>query len=631
VSPHDPKDHETRLRPTAQAPAPARPATVKVGGAKPASARPASAPKPQAPSPSKPATPRPATASSAQELAGRTVPGVEMGDLLGRGGMAVVFSGYDQGFNPPRAVAVKFMSAELSADTDFRRRFEREASLVADFRHDHIVHVYSSGESQGAKFLVMEFLGGGSLADCLKRGGKMALDEALQVGRELADALAYSHARGVIHRDFKPGNVLFTSDRKPVLTDFGVAKADVPGEEALTGYRVVVGAPRYMAPEQAMAQPVTDRADVFSWGLTLYEMIAGRLPPEALQIQHGSPGDDVFHEQLPNAPAEVRKLIAQCLNAQPAKRPSALDCKQALVRMASMTAFQQHAAATSNRRGLYIGIAAALIAVAGGAAAFYWPRSEAVAPAAVATNPTPAAAQPASVVTSIAANHVPINARVTPEHALIYVDGQLLEGGTGKIAPGPHDLIVIAQGYYGEFHEIDVIAGKAFNRNLELEPTQHPPHTMLTQFLDLAEAPKLELANISDITEPALRAALTFKVHHTTGESTERDRLRDELETLSGAGDARASVASLLISGIHSNRLKKSLLTPEVVEASDKGDAMASFFVAVANRDALSNPEPGETSNELVFAEYCKRLGMAAQQGWHAVADEYRRRDKCPI
>jgi hypothetical protein len=628
VSPHDPKDHETRLRPNAHAPAPSRPATIKVGGAKPAS------PKPQAPSPSKPATPRPATASSSQELAGRTVPGVEMGDLLGRGGMAVVFSGYDQGFNPPRAVAVKFMSAELSADTDFRRRFEREASLVADFRHDHIVHVYSSGESQGAKYLVMEFLGGGSLADGLKRGGKMPLDEALEVGRELADALAYSHARGVIHRDFKPGNVLFTSDRKPVLTDFGVAKADVPGEEALTGYRVVVGAPRYMSPEQAMAQPVTDRADVFSWGLTLYEMIAGRLPPEALQIQHGSPGDEVFREQLPNTPAEVRKLIARCLNAQPAQRPSALDCKQALVRMASMTAFQQHAAATSSKRGLYIGIAAVLIAAVGGAAAFYWPRGASVAPAAEVANTantaTPAA-QPASVVTSVAANHVPINARVTPEHALVYVDGQLLEGGTGKISPGPHDLIVIAQGYYGEFHEIDVIAGKSFNRNLELEPTQHPPQTMLTQFLDLAEVPKLELARISDITEPALRAALTFKVHHSTGDSTERDRLRDELEALSGAGDARASVASLLISGINSNRLKRSLLTPEVVEASDKGDAMASFFVAVANRDALSNPEPGETNNELIFAEYCKRLGMAAQQGWHAVADEYRRRDKCPI
>src|SRR5882724_3172577 len=177
------------------------------------------------------------------------IPGVALGTLLGRGGMAVVYEGFDQGFTPPRRVAVKLMSPNLSTDPEFRARFEREASLVADFRHDNIIHVYSSGEANAVKYIVMEYLPGGTLADKIER---VCLDPAqvISIGSHLADALGYAHARGVVHRDFKPGNVLFTSEDKPVLSDFGVAKTMSAAEAGLTQHAAIIGAPRYMAPEQ---------------------------------------------------------------------------------------------------------------------------------------------------------------------------------------------------------------------------------------------------------------------------------------------------------------------------------------------------------------------------------------------
>ena len=152
------------------------------------------------------------------------IPGVQITGRLGEGGMAVVYEGLDEGFSPPRRVAVKVMGASLSADPEFRARFEQEASLVADFRHDNIIHVYASGEVAGEKYLVMEYLPGGVLSDKLEQGS-LPTDDAIRIALAMAGALDYSHSRGIVHRDFKPGNVLFTAEGKPVLSDFGVALA----------------------------------------------------------------------------------------------------------------------------------------------------------------------------------------------------------------------------------------------------------------------------------------------------------------------------------------------------------------------------------------------------------------------
>src|SRR5262249_6637075 len=132
---------------------------------------------------------------------------IELGRQIGVGGMAVVYEGLDRGFTPARRVAVKLMDPSLSDDANFRARFEREASVVAEFRHDNIVHVYSSGEVDGAKYLVMEYLAGGTLAEKIEEG-PLPVTEAIRIGTLLAEALSYAHARAVVHRDFKPGNVL---------------------------------------------------------------------------------------------------------------------------------------------------------------------------------------------------------------------------------------------------------------------------------------------------------------------------------------------------------------------------------------------------------------------------------------
>ena len=152
------------------------------------------------------------------------IPNIEIGAQLGRGGMASVYEALDRGFTPPRKVAVKFMDRAISADAEFRARFEREAALVASFRHDNIVHVFACGEADRSKYIVMEYLPGGTLAERIARGA-LPLLETTQIAAALASALSYSHARGIVHRDLKPANVLVTSEGKPVLSDFGVAKS----------------------------------------------------------------------------------------------------------------------------------------------------------------------------------------------------------------------------------------------------------------------------------------------------------------------------------------------------------------------------------------------------------------------
>jgi WD40 repeat protein/TPR repeat protein len=271
-----------------------------------------------------------AAAEATQARVPAAIGSIELRREIGVGGMAVVYEGLDVGFSPPRRVAVKLMDPRLSADADFRARFEREASLVAEFRHDNIVHVYASGEAQGAKYLVMEYLAGGTLAEGIA-AGPLRVSEAIQIATALADALSYSHARGVVHRDFKPGNVLITADGKPVLSDFGIAKPTLATEAALTQGPIVMGAPRYMAPEQGLAQRVTDRADIYSFGLTLIEMLTGRLPDASERVLYDThKGADGIRALLEPISPVIAQLVCQCLLLDPTERPTALECARTL-------------------------------------------------------------------------------------------------------------------------------------------------------------------------------------------------------------------------------------------------------------------------------------------------------------
>jgi serine/threonine-protein kinase len=194
--------------------------------------------------------------------------------LLGAGGMGSVYLGRDVTLDRP--VAIKVIAPEIAAARVVRERFLHEARTVARLRHPHIVAVYTAGEADGMLYFVMEYVRGESLRDLLERERRVDVGRGVAILRDLAGALAYAHAQGVVHRDVKPENVLLDEQGRALLTDFGVARALAPGDGRMTGTGFVLGSPRYMSPEQAAGERELDgRSDVYSLGLVGYEMFAG--------------------------------------------------------------------------------------------------------------------------------------------------------------------------------------------------------------------------------------------------------------------------------------------------------------------------------------------------------------------
>jgi serine/threonine protein kinase len=199
----------------------------------------------------------------------------EIKGVLGRGGMGVVLKAFDPALH--RNVAIKVLSASLATSGAARRRFLREARAAAAVAHEHVVAVHAVVESAGLPFLVMEYVPGRSLQDRLDKDGPLALPEILRIGMQTAAGLAAAHAQGLVHRDVKPANILLENGVERVrLTDFGLARA--AADAAVTQSGVVAGTPHYMAPEQARAEAIDHRADLFSLGSTLYAMCTGHPP-----------------------------------------------------------------------------------------------------------------------------------------------------------------------------------------------------------------------------------------------------------------------------------------------------------------------------------------------------------------
>lgn len=196
--------------------------------------------------------------------------------VLGQGGMGMVFLAEDLQLH--RKVALKTMLPEVATISNAKERFLREARAVAAIEHEHIIAIHQVGEDRGVPFLAMPLLKGQALDACLKERSPLAVDEALRIGREIAEGLAAAHGQGLVHRDIKPGNIWLEGDRKKVkILDFGLARGT--GESAqLTQLGAIVGTPAYMAPEQARGESVDARADLFSLGCILYELLTGRRP-----------------------------------------------------------------------------------------------------------------------------------------------------------------------------------------------------------------------------------------------------------------------------------------------------------------------------------------------------------------
>ncbi len=200
----------------------------------------------------------------------------ELGERVGSGGMGEVYAGRDTKLDRP--VAIKFLRPDMASQADLRSRFEAEARAAGRLSHPNVVGVFDTGEHEGRPFIIMELLSGRTLADEAAQGPSEE-KRARQVGREILSALRASHVQGVLHRDLKPGNVLLTQDGSVKVGDFGVAKM-AEGMD-LTQAGMVLGTPSYLAPERIAGEPASESTDIYSVGVMLYELVAGRRPFEA--------------------------------------------------------------------------------------------------------------------------------------------------------------------------------------------------------------------------------------------------------------------------------------------------------------------------------------------------------------
>jgi len=260
---------------------------------------------------------------------------------LGEGGMASVYLAREPALR--RLVAVKVLLPFLAADANARARFEREAQAVAGLSHPNVLGIYGLGElGDGTPYFVMQYVSGKSLAARIEEEGPLDPDEARRITGEVAAALAAAHAKGIVHRDIKPANILYDDESgRALVSDFGIAAVRVEHTEdgktstRLTGTGMMVGTPQYMSPEQMLAEPVTEKTDVYALGLLAYELVAGHGPfrattPQELIAAHLRDVPRPLGELRKEVDPEFAGLVAGCLEKDASRRPTAADVAKRL-------------------------------------------------------------------------------------------------------------------------------------------------------------------------------------------------------------------------------------------------------------------------------------------------------------
>jgi predicted Ser/Thr protein kinase len=439
----------------------------------------------------------------------------EVGRLLGRGGMAVVYMANEVHLS--RKVAIKVLPPELTFGHGVER-FKREAKTAAALDHPNIIPIYRIASGGKVFWYAMKFLEGRSLEDLLKEQGKLPLDETLQIMRQVADALDYAHEHQVIHRDIKPANVMLDGRNRVVVTDFGIAKALTEG--TLTASGSVIGTPYFMSPEQGKGMPVTGKSDQYSVAVMAYRMLAGQVPFEgdsAIEILHKHcmfPAPNM-EEVAPGLPPHVYRAIDRALRKAPEERfDSVSDFVEGLANPAAETEASSAAtimvmprsapaplgtgpqktmtprpgapkqgarlapAQQKGRGALWGGIAAAVILIGGGIGAWVVMSGGSREVAGTGTAAVPPVVQPqAAPLQDTAKSEAPAaepepapsvpagnrgTVRVTnlPAGAVVTADGRRQQGAEFALVPGQRTIRIEAQGFEPMSRRVRVVAGQ---------------------------------------------------------------------------------------------------------------------------------------------------------------------------
>lgn len=240
---------------------------------------------------------------------------------FGEGGMAAVFKAYQPAME--RFVAIKVLPRHMAASREFLARFQLEAKLLAQLQHPHILPVFDFGEAEGYTYIVMPLVQGGTLSDLIRRR-RFSVSEARDIIFQIGSALGYAHARGMIHRDVKPSNVLIDESGNCLLTDFGLARM-LESTSNLTSTGAIVGTPAYMAPEQGVGGKIDKRSDIYSLGIIFFELLSGRVPytadtPIAIVFKHIQDPLPSVKKYNPDLPAEVEMILYKVLAKNPEDR-----------------------------------------------------------------------------------------------------------------------------------------------------------------------------------------------------------------------------------------------------------------------------------------------------------------------
>ena len=257
------------------------------------------------------------------DLTGTSEGSYNFQEVLGQGGLGVVYRATQDPID--RIVAIKVILPQFANDPSFIRRFESEAQVVARLEHPHIVPLYDFWRKAGRAYLVMRYLGGGSVRDLVNRQGKLSLDMVSRISMQTLSAMAFAHRNGVIHRDIKPDNVFMDEDGNAYLSDFGIAKTTGGSGDPSEAAGQIVGTPAYLAPEQIRGEEATAQSDIYAFGIMLYEMLSGERPFQDVSLatlvyRHlNEPLPMIDHERL-NLPPVFNGIIQRATAKNPRER-----------------------------------------------------------------------------------------------------------------------------------------------------------------------------------------------------------------------------------------------------------------------------------------------------------------------